>query len=200
MNVFFATSNKKKVAGAARALEKFGLGVDQIDIDLIESRAEDSADIALEKAHQAFRDLQKPVIVEDSGFYINALGGFPKTHIKFSLKTLGVRRILKMMEGEADRSAEWRMSLAFVWGSRPNDYKPFTFAEKGVLATEIRPLVREGMSDYHQVYIPKMLDPNNTLASSEIVGDQLVAWREFTAANNHYQMFGKWFAEHEHQF
>ena len=124
MTVYFATSNAGKVVNAKKALAPFGIEVKQLNIDLIESRAEDPADIALEKAQQAFARYKKPLIVEDSGFFIKALGGFPMTHIKFSLKTVGIKNILKMLRG-SKRDAEWRMSLAYVWG--PGKHKVFTF-------------------------------------------------------------------------
>jgi XTP/dITP diphosphohydrolase len=192
MIVRFATSNVKKVEAAQRALGEFGITVEQVDIDLIESRAEDSADIAMEKARQAFKELGHPVIVDDTGFYIEALGGFPMTHVKFSLKTLGINNILQMMENKANRCAEWRTTLAFVWGV--DKFKSFTFAEKGELAKEVRPELRPMMSDYHRVFIPKIMSPDNQLALSEIIGDELVKWRRYTATHNHYQMFGKWYS------
>jgi inosine/xanthosine triphosphate pyrophosphatase family protein len=92
---------------AMRAVCLFGVA-----IEVVESRAEDPAEIALEKAEQAFLLGHKPVIVEDSGFFIHALGNFPQTHVKFSLKTLGIERILKMLVDESDRSCSWRRSVA----------------------------------------------------------------------------------------
>ena len=97
--IYFATSNTGKVENARRALKNFGFKVQQIKIELAESQAEDPAEIALEKARQAYTKIKKPVIVEDSGFFISALGDFPMTHIKFSLKTLGIKNILAMLKG-----------------------------------------------------------------------------------------------------
>ncbi|MBI4592540.1 hypothetical protein HY733_03790 [Candidatus Uhrbacteria bacterium] len=79
------------------------------------SRSEDPTDIALEKATQAYKKFRKPLLVEDSGFFIDALGGFPMTHVKFSLKTLGIEGILRAMRGTKNRNCEWHMTLAYVW-------------------------------------------------------------------------------------
>lgn len=192
MKVYFATSNEGKVEKARQALKKFGIEVEQIAIDLIESRAEDPADIAMEKAKQAFAELGKPVIVEDSGFFIEALNGFPMTHIKFSLKTLGIANILKLLEGVANRNAEWRMSLVFVRGE--NDVRTFTYVKKGEIATEIRPVNRPMMSDYWRIYISKMI-PGNMLALSEASDESLKIEQEDEALNNQFMMFGRWFVE-----
>lgn len=153
--IYFATSNAAKVANAQAALKPFGITVKQADVDLIESRAEDPAEIALEKARQAYKKFKKPILVEDSGFFIEALGGFPMTHIKFSLKTLGIEGILRAMRGTKNRKCEWRMTLAYVYGT--GKHKSFTFVEKGVIAEKPRPVKRPMMSDYWRLYVPKMM-------------------------------------------
>lgn len=187
--IYFATSNKGKVAHAAAALKKFNITVKQMNIDLIESRSEDPEEIALEKARQAYSALKKPVIVEDSGFFITALGGFPKTHVKFSLQTLGIKNILKILSGMQDRSAEWRMSVAYVYG--PKKYKTFTFYEKGEISKNIRPVKRQTMSDYWRIYIPKMI-ASNTRALSEMSDDNLKEWLSYYEEHNQFAMLGSW--------
>ena len=192
--VYFATSNRQKVNNAATALRRYGLDVVQIEIDLIESRAEDPVLIALEKAQQAYEQCKKPVLVEDSGFFIHALGGFPMTHIKFSLKTIGIANIMKMMHEVSDRRAEWRMTLAYVWGK--GKHQTFTFIEKGTIAKEIRPVKRAMMSDYWRIYIPK-LKKSKALALSEMTDEELQAWEKYYATHNQFQMFGRWFDSHK---
>ena len=186
--VYFVTTNEGKVRNAQAALKLIGIRVKQVAIELIESRAEDPADIALEKARQAYRKLKRPVIVEDSGFFIKALGGFPMTHIKFSLKTLGLKNILHALKGAKSRKAEWRMTLAYVWG--PGKYHRFTFIEKGEIAKSPRPIKREMMSDYWRVYIPKMIP--NRKALCEMTDKDLRAWQDYYAKNNQFMMFGRW--------
>lgn len=149
MNIFFATSNRYKITSAQAALAPLGHVVEMIEMDFSEGRAEDPKEIAIDKAKQAWERLQKPVIVEDGGFFIEALGGFPMTHVKFSLQTLGVKNILKMLKGETNRNAEWRMSLAYVYGD--DQIETFTFVNKGHLTEEIRPALRECWTDYWRI-------------------------------------------------
>lgn len=189
-DIYFATSNEGKVRNAQEALRPFGIRVKQVAVDLVESRSEDPAGIALEKAKQAYRLLKKPVIVEDSGFFIQSLGGFPMTHIKFSLKTLGIKNILKMLKGVTDRRAEWRMTLAYVWG--PGKYKTFTFVERGEIARSPRPVKRPMMSDYWRVYVPKMIP--NTKALCEMADADLTEWQNYYKKNNQFMMFGRWYS------
>jgi XTP/dITP diphosphohydrolase len=190
MQIIFVTSNKGKVKNAQEALIKYGLKVKQKNSDLTESRSEDPAEIALEKAKEAYAKFKHPVIVEDSGFFIEAIGGFPMTHIKFSLKTVGIKNVLKMLQGIKNRKAEWRMTLAYVWAK--DKYKIFTFTEEGEIAESLRPIKREIMSDYWRIYIPKML-PKNNKALCELSDSDLLVWQEYYKNNNQFKMFGDWF-------
>jgi len=136
MEISFVTTNKGKIHNAKKALALSGFKVKPVNIEMPESRAEDPRDIALEKAKYAHKILKKPIIVEDSGFFVRALGGFPMTHIKFSLTTLGTDNILKMLKGVKDRHAEWRMTLAYVDGKGKS--KTFTFIEPGEISLSKR--------------------------------------------------------------
>jgi len=188
MKILFATSNKIKIYNAKKTLKNLEINIKGIIMEFPKSNFEDPKEIALEKAKLAFLKYKKPVIVEDSGFFINALKGFPMTHIKFSLKTIGIKNILKMLESTKDRSAEWRMTLAYV--SSKNKYKTFTFIEKGQITKDIRPIKREIMSDYWRIYIPKMIK-NNKLALSEMSNKDLKKWEEYYHTHNHFVMFAR---------
>ncbi|MBI5793494.1 hypothetical protein HZA87_00175 [Candidatus Uhrbacteria bacterium] len=188
--IYFATSNATKVAHAALALKPFGINVKQATIDLAESRSEDPAEIALEKATQAYKKFRKPLLVEDSGFFIEALGGFPMTHIKFSLKTLGIDGILKAMGRAKNRNCEWRMALAYVYGK--GKHKTFTFIEKGVIADKPRRVLRPMMSDYWRLYVPKLLNAKNTKALSDMSEKDMEDWMAYFSKNNHFLQLGRW--------
>ncbi len=112
--IIFVTGNKTKVLHANEVLEKFGYQAVSEKMNLIESREEEPEKVAAEKALQAFAKLNKPLIVEDAGIFIKALGGFPKTFVHFAQETIGIKGILKLMEGIEDRSAEFRQSLAYI--------------------------------------------------------------------------------------
>ena len=189
MKIYFATSNKGKVANVAAALKPFNISVEQIEMELAESRSEDPKDIALEKARQAFKKIKKALMVEDSGFFISALNGFPMTHIKFSLKTLGLENIMKLMAGVTDRRAEWRMTAAYVFGE--NDYRTFTFVERGEIAPEIRPVKRPTLSDLGRIYVPKTIS-NNKLALSEMPDEIFQKFEDHYNTSNQFLKLGRW--------
>ena len=131
-------------------------------------------------------------ILEDSGFFVRAIGEFPKTHVKFSLETLGIDNILKTLKGVKDRHAEWRMCVAYVSG--PNEHKLFTFVEPGEIAEAPREVKRDIMSDYWRIYIPKT-DSGNKLALSEMAEEDLAKWRKYNTERNQFDMLGRWLSE-----
>lgn len=112
--ITFVTGNKTKVLHANEVLEKQGYQAVSEKMNLIEPREEEPEKIVADKALQAFAKLNKPLIVEDAGIFIKALGGFPKTFVHFVEETIGIKGVLKLMEGIEDRSAEFRQSLAYI--------------------------------------------------------------------------------------
>jgi XTP/dITP diphosphohydrolase len=107
------TSNAGKAAEVAAF---FGglLEVDHVVLDVPEHRSNDIAEIAREKARYAFRQLNIPLIVDDTGFFIEALGGFPGPYAAYVLNSIGNAGILKLMEGISDRNARFTTGIAYA--------------------------------------------------------------------------------------
>jgi XTP/dITP diphosphohydrolase len=107
------TSNAGKAAEVAAF---FGglLEVDHVSLDVPEHRSNDIGEIAREKARYAFRQLNTPLIADDTGFFIDALGGFPGPYAAYVLSTVGNPGILKLMDGISDRTARFRTGIAYA--------------------------------------------------------------------------------------
>ena len=123
--IIFVTGNEMKVRHANEALTGTNFELVAQKLDIIEPRAEDPKDVVVEKALQAIKLVNKPLIVEDSGIFIDYLNGFPKTFVHFAEETIGVKNIIKMMEGVENRNAEFRQSLAYI---EPNMTEPIIFS------------------------------------------------------------------------
>lgn len=190
MKIYFPTSNDNKIALANRFLKPLGIEVVHVPIELTESRAHSSNIIAKEKAKEAYAILKKPLITEDSGFFIEALGGFPMTQVKFSLSTVGVNKILKMLEGEKNRNAYWKTTIAYTDGKM---IKTFSYIKKGIITEKLRPVKRKIMSDFWRVYVPKdKYNPNN-LALSEMEDKFMKEYdKKYFDKYNHFVKLGKW--------
>jgi non-canonical purine NTP pyrophosphatase (RdgB/HAM1 family) len=96
----FVTSNPNKVREAERIL---GFALQHAAIELDELQADTVNAVALAKARAAFQKLDRPVIVEDAGIELVALGGFPGPFIKYWEKLGGLVSICRTADGLGDR-------------------------------------------------------------------------------------------------
>ena len=109
VHLTFVTTNQGKVDFLRIVLEPLiAQGVVQgldmhSELELVEVQANSLAEICHAKAVEAFKVLQRPLVVQDSGFAIAALNGFPGPYTKYVLETVGVDGLLKLMEGQTDR-------------------------------------------------------------------------------------------------
>jgi XTP/dITP diphosphohydrolase len=113
----FVTTNPGKVREAEEYLE--GLyDVEQLDYDYTEIQSDDLADIAARGAREAFdaRHDDVPVIVDDAGLFVKAVGGFPGPYSSYVEDTLGVERVWRVGADLEDRRAAFRCTVAFTDG------------------------------------------------------------------------------------
>jgi XTP/dITP diphosphohydrolase len=107
------TSNAGKAAEVAAFFGE-SVEVDYVDLDIPEHRSNDVAEIAREKARYAFGQLNTPLIVDDTGFFIDALHGFPGPYAAYVLNSIGNTGILKLMDGIRDRTARFITAIAYA--------------------------------------------------------------------------------------
>lgn len=102
MTWVLVTSNTDKWAEAQRIL---GRPLERVSLDLPEIQAATTSEVAREKALVAYERLQRPVIVEDTGLELHALGQFPGPFIKFWEKLGGLWSICRALDGHVSRGA-----------------------------------------------------------------------------------------------
>ncbi len=112
----FITSNKGKIKSLENSLKVNNLDV-QIcaqNLDIMEPQFDTVQEVSKYKALKAFEILKEPVLVEDGGFSVFGLKGFPGVYTKYVLKTLGADGILKLMHGIENRSAKFISVATFI--------------------------------------------------------------------------------------
>ena len=75
--LFFASSNNHKFEEVKRILSNQGLTINFSKITLEEIQSDSLNEVAKRKAIDAFSKIQKPLIIEDDGLFIDSLNGFP---------------------------------------------------------------------------------------------------------------------------
>ena len=130
--IIFVTHNKGKIAFAQTILKDINLKIYEYDID--EPRSDDIKYISKYKVIEAYKLVKKPCISQDTGFWIDELNGFPKAYVHFCLETIGIKGILKLMEGKENRNCKFTECLSYYDGE--NLYQ-FMGEHPGVLSNEV---------------------------------------------------------------
>jgi XTP/dITP diphosphohydrolase len=129
--IIFVTGNPHKVREAGDILSHVGIEVSQNNCGYPELQEDELEPIASFGARWAADKLDNEVMVDDSGLFIEALGGFPGPYSAYDFDTLGNERILKLMEGETNRRAVFKCVIGYC---RPGK-EPYLFS--GEVAGEI---------------------------------------------------------------
>ena len=113
--VEFITSNKGKVEEVAQRLKPLGYKVVQrrysypeIQADTLQEVARFGIDYLISSCN-----IRDPVLIDDSGLFIEGLNGFPGVYSRYVLNTIGYRGILSIMKGMDNRKAYFETSLAY---------------------------------------------------------------------------------------
>ncbi|MEM3041380.1 MAG: XTP/dITP diphosphatase [Nitrososphaerota archaeon] len=134
--IFFATQNIHKFDEARRVLAEYGIAVAMLKAKASEIQDDDIGKIAEKGARDAAAESHLPVIVEDAGLFIEALGGFPGPYSSYVCRTIGTEGILKLLKGCENRKAQFRSVVAFC--NREKIVKTFQAVVEGTIAEGAR--------------------------------------------------------------
>lgn len=148
--VFLATSNQGKLSEARAILRPFGITVRQFDGKGIEIQADRNSEVAAFASRQAARRAERAVLVEDAGLFVDDLEGFPGPYSAYVFKTLGLRGVLRLLEGTRSRKASFVSALAYC--EPGGDPVPFEGVVTGRVAP--RPLGSKGFG-FDPIFIPE---------------------------------------------
>jgi XTP/dITP diphosphohydrolase len=130
--LYYITSNPQKIGIAQKYLSPLNVTIEGKHLDLIEVQSDDIAHIATEKAKQAYAAVNKPLFVNDAGWYITALNGFPGPYMKYMNDWLKADDILDMMRKHTDREVIFREVVCYV---DKNGVQQFVGEVKGTVLT-----------------------------------------------------------------
>jgi XTP/dITP diphosphohydrolase len=86
----------------------------KLNIRKIEIQAEKLETIALHAARHAFEITKTPLVVDDSGLFIEALNGFPGPYSSYVFETIGYEGILRLMKNIENRRACFKTAAALI--------------------------------------------------------------------------------------
>ena len=130
--ILLVTGNMKKLISARQFLEPYGIEVDNEKMDTTEIQSDSIEEIAAFSAKEASDKLKCTVLKNDTGFFIEALNGFPGPYTHQVMSSVGTDGILKLMKGIENRKAYYLEAFAYCeYGKEP---VVFTSITKGQLA------------------------------------------------------------------
>lgn len=132
MSLTIATGNSNKVVQMERHLHQ---PLQQINIDLPEIQAVNVSDVIEGKAWVAYQKAGRPVLVEDTGLYIQAWNGLPGALIRWFLESVGTAGICRMLADFDDHRARAETCIGYCDGS---DVHLFVGAVEGSIARSPR--------------------------------------------------------------
>ena len=163
MKLYFVTTNPHKRAEVQAVLQPYGHEVEQLDREYDELQDASLAEIAASGARSIARDVNAPVMTDDTGFYFEAYNDFPGILSKFVYQALGYHGLLKLLE-EEDRSA-YSMSVAAY--CEP-DGEPVTFEgfTKGSISKEVYDQDAD-VQPFERIFIPEGYEVTSSKLSRE---------------------------------
>lgn len=132
--IVYVTGNKSKLYSAKQILEPLGIEVDNVKMDTTEIQADTVEEVAIHSAKEASEKLKCSVLKNDTGLFVDALGGFPGPYTHYVDETLGEDGLLKLLDGIDNRKACFIEAFAYCeYGKEPVVFKSIT---NGVIAQE----------------------------------------------------------------
>ena len=147
MDLLFVSTNRGKFREVRTLLEDYQVRVRWLNRALPEVQ-EDRLEAVVQAKLAAAASLGDPVLVEDSGLFLPALGGFPGVYSSYALDTIGLHGVLRLVRGR-DRTAVFRTVAGLSLGRR---HWMRSGASRGRLAT--RPRGSNGFG-YDPIFIPE---------------------------------------------
>jgi XTP/dITP diphosphohydrolase len=193
----FITTNTGKRSSVSQMARDFGITITEplTPIELVELQHDSVKVIARHKARSAVHHIHDPFMVHDGGCFCCALNGFPGTNTRQELEKIGLKGILRLLEGE-DRRAVMQNAVAYyshaMWlrGRAPEvfyDEVPGTmlFVPQGIVD------VTHPWSTLFQVFVPDGLtEPFAGLGLGE-----MQAWRESRGEPSSYTQLFQWLTQ-----
>ena len=137
-------------------------------------QSDDQAAVSVDKTLKYYELLKHPLVVMDSGLFIDELNGFPGVYTKYALNTIGIDRMIQLLGGAA--RAYTQRTITYFDG---NKQQTFTLKLHGTLLKEPR---GNNGRNYDKYFLPD--DKNKTLA--EMTDDEKVeltaeVWKKLAA-------------------
>jgi len=160
--IYFITSNESKWIEYRKRFDSIGFDLIQHSAHLDEGRSMEIKDILELKLSQAKEILpNQRILIDDRGFFIDALNGFPGPYVKLMLNTIGVKNISKLMQNEMNKTAKFLTGVGY-YDKKKSHY--FIDEEVGFITDRLQGTNIRGWTDILKMYGYPAIDKKKSLA------------------------------------
>jgi len=146
--IHFVTTSDGKYREVANLLHGYGIKIERERLPVPEIQADTSEEVVRYSLDVLAGLTANDVLVDDSGFYVNALNGFPGVFSAYTYRTIGTRGLLRLLEGAQDRSSRFETVMGLRLGK---EVRVFKGECHGVVAAE--PHGAEGFG-FDPIFVP----------------------------------------------
>lgn len=144
--IWFGTKNKGKLEEVNAILNPYRITIEHLPMDKVEIQAETLEEVVRYCLENL--EFKKPLVIEDSGLFIESLNGFPGPYSRYVLDTINLPGILKLLKEVENREACFKSVIGFKEDSKVIVFKGCT---RGKIAFEERGFFGFG---YDPIFIP----------------------------------------------
>ena len=116
---------KEKLGDHYSEVEMANLGYPEIQADELKDVVEFAMEVLSERS---------PLIIDDSGLFIDTLNGFPGVYSSYVMRTIGCGGILSLMENRENRKSRFECVIGYLGEEK----KIFKGTSKGIITQEER--------------------------------------------------------------
>jgi inosine/xanthosine triphosphate pyrophosphatase family protein/ADP-ribose pyrophosphatase YjhB (NUDIX family) len=186
--IAMVTGSQAKFAIARDHLAQHNLAVEHVHQDLTEIQSLDVAVVARHKAEQAYAQLGRPLIVEDSSFGLDELRGFPGALVKHLIDAGGARAMAHLADLTDSRMCTSTAALVYA---DADGLVTFTHSHSGGVATQ--PAGHAGDLPLWTVYIP----PGSAAPLAAMPEADRDTWHGQWQRDSVFSQFARWYT-HTH--
>lgn len=167
-NIIYVTGNYGKYVSVKECFTEKNIEIDFYKYDFEEMEINDIEKISRKKALDAYKILQAPCFVADTGFYINDYPnnpGYPGAFVKRSGISSDIDGLLETMKKQINRTCKFVDCLTFYDG---NEFYTFYGVSNGTLAFSKKGNpIKKAKSNLWYVFIPNNCDKTLAEMSEE---------------------------------
>ncbi len=134
MKILYVTGNRSKYENAKKFFKPHAIEVEQVTLSLSEIQGDDSTEVALTKAQDAWKLVKQPLFINDASWFIPALKGFPGPYMKYINQWFEPIDFIHLMEGKIDRRIILKDIIVYIDENGPTI---FTHEHVGILLNKV---------------------------------------------------------------